>query len=566
MRVFAISPNPVSSWSGGSQPLGRFVAALMLGLAAITGTAAAPPLHAEIDRLVAAGWAKRGLQSAAGCTDAEFLRRIHLDLTGTIPTAAAARSFLADPAPDKRARLIDQLLASPAYARHMQHIFDSVLLERQQGNYVTAAEWQEYLRASFADNKPWDQLVRELIASDGSDPKTRAALSFYTVRTVDSSRVLNPTHLTRDVGRLFLGVNLQCAQCHDHPTIDDYKQADYHGIKAFVDRLHFFQGKVGDKSLMMIAEKAEGDGKFYSVFDPTKLEKQAVPHLPGLPNVPDPKVAKGSEYVVAPGSDRLPVPAYSRRAQLAQQLTAAEHVAFRRNAANRFWELMMGRGLVHPVDLTHSGNPPSHPELLDLLGHYFAEKKFDIKDLLRELALSRTYQLSSIPPGSQGTPPADAFAVAALKPLRPHQLTFAMMQATGYTDVHRAAVKGDEKALYDRLAAQLKPFTDAFGRPAGQAESGFEASLFQALFLANGAPLNGWLRPQPGNLSDRLAKMDDPAVVAEELCVSVLSRRPTAAETEAVAAFLRERSADRALALREMAWALIASAEFRFNH
>jgi hypothetical protein len=526
----------------------------------------AAPLHAEIDRLVAAGWAERGLQAAALSSDAEFLRRLYLDLVGTIPTAAEARAFLDDPAPDKRARLIEILLASPAYARHMQHVFDSVFLERQDGNYVSQAEWQEYLRASFAANKPWDQLVRELVASDGSDLQTRPALRFYTVRTVDSNRVLNPTHLTRDIGRLFLGVNLQCAQCHDHPSIEDYKQADYHGIKAFVDRLHFFQGKVADKPLMLIAEKAEGDGKFYSVFDPAKLERQAVPHLPGLPEVPDPVLVKGKEYVVAPGKDALPVPAYSRRAQLARQLTAAENLAFRRNAVNRFWEWMMGRGLVHPADLTHAGNRPSHPELLELLGRHFAEKKFDTKDLLRELALSRTYQLASVPPPGSGPLPPEAFAVAPLKPLRPHQLAFAMMQASGYTDVQRVVVKGDEKVLYDRLASQLKPFTDAYARPAGQAEGGFEASLFQALFLGNGAPLNAWVRPQPGNLADRLTKLDDPARAAEELCLSVFSRRPSAAEAAAVAGYLQEGGRDRALAAREMVWALIAAAEFRFNH
>lgn len=547
------------------RPLALLYRALAVCLLATGPALASPPLHADMDRHIAAGWTARRVQPAVPASDAEFLRRLSLDLTGTIPTAAAARAFLDDPAPDKRTRLVDRLLESPAYARHMQHVFDGVFLERQYGNYVTDAEWQEYLRASFADNKPWDQLVRELLGADGADPKTRPALRFYTVRTVDSYRVLNPPQLTRDIGRLFLGVNLQCAQCHDHPTIDDFKQADYHGIKAFVDRLYFFQGKAGDKPLMLIAEKPTGDGKFYSVFDRKKLEQLAVPHLPGGAAVTDPVLAKGKEYLVPPEKGAMPIPAYSRRARLAQLLTAPEHGAFRRNAVNRFWELMLGRGLVHPVDLTHSGNPPSHPELLDHLGRHFAESKFDVKRLLREIALSRTYQLSSVPPQADARIPPEAFAVAPLKPLRHHQLAFAVMQATGFADVQRTAVK-DDKALYDRLAAQLKPFADAYARPAGQPEGGFEPSLFQALFLGNGAPLNSWLKPQPGNLVDRLLKLTEPERVADELCLSVLTRRPTADETALIAGFLKDRTKDRALALQELAWALIASAEFRFNH
>src|SRR5262249_44214624 len=145
-------------------------------------------------------------------------------LAGTIPPAEEARAFLDDPSPAKRERLIDRLLAGPEFARHMQRTFDVFLMERRPDKHVPKAAWQEYLHASFAANKPLDQLVSELLSSDGSDSATRPAAKFYLDREAD------PHLLTRDVGRLFLGMNLECAQCHDHPLYPSYKQADYYGL------------------------------------------------------------------------------------------------------------------------------------------------------------------------------------------------------------------------------------------------------------------------------------------------------------------------------------------------
>src|SRR5262249_26271534 len=155
---------------------------------------------------------------AGPAEDAEFLRRVTLDLTGTIPTSAEARAFLADKAADRRVALIDRLLASPERARHMAHVFDAMLMERRVAKQVPAAQWHEYLRSSFAVNKAWDVLAKELLTGDGSDAKTRPALRFLLDRDGE------PHLITRDVSRLMLGMNLQCAQCHDHPRIEDWKQ------------------------------------------------------------------------------------------------------------------------------------------------------------------------------------------------------------------------------------------------------------------------------------------------------------------------------------------------------
>lgn len=551
--------------------------------AALFPTPAAPaaPLHQRIDRLIAAGHPDYEKQAAPLAPDAEFLRRVTLDLTGTIPTAADARAFLADKSPDKRTKLVDRLLASPGYVRQMAQHFDVVFMERRRDEKVPRAAWEEYLRASFAANKPYDQLAREILSADGVDPRDRGRAKFYL------DRDLEPTLVARDVGRVFLGRNLQCAQCHDHPQIDDYKQAHFHGILAFLNRSYLFPDANDPKAV--VAEKAEpGDVTFVSVFDKSKTQKTTGPKLPGGKPVAEPKAEKGKEYKVAPAKNVRPVPAFSRRQMLAKLIAAPDNPAFARTAANRLWALMLGRGLVHPLDLDHSGNTPSHPELLDLLTEEFAAHKYDVRWLLREVALSKTYQLSSAVPAGLTTVPEDRYLVAALKPLSPEQLAYAVLQATGQTDAERSGRSdpadvvfdaklppravpavaelvraGAEAALEVRLAAKAAPFRGTFGGPPGEPEDPGSATLDQALFLKHGGTVRGLIAPRAGNLTHRLGQLSDPRAVADELFLGVLSRPPTDEERADVAAALQ---GDRSAALAEVVWALIASAEFRFNH
>lgn len=517
------------------------------------------PLHERIDQLISA---KLDFSKCAAprASDEEFLRRLSLDLTGTVPTATEARAFLKDQSPDKRQNLIDRQLASPEYARHMQQVFDVLLMERRPGKNVPEAQWQEYLKTSFAANRPWDKLVRELLSADGVDPKTRPAARFYLEREGE------PHILTKDISRLFLGKNYACNQCHDSPAVDEYKQADYYGVFAFLNRSFVFTDKAKG---VVFAEKAEGDAWYQSVFDPAKATKSSGPRLPGSPPITEPSFEKGKEYDVAPAKDVRPIPKFSRRAQLAERLTSRENRQFARAGANRFWALMMGRGLIHPVELDHEGNAPSHPELLDLLTDEFARLNFDVRALLRELALTETYQHSSeLPARVKNTPPA-LFAVALLKPLSPEQLAWSSMQATGLTNVERQALgaKATEPALTAKLVGNVAPFVRAYGGLRGQPEGQtFQATSDQALFLANGALVRGWLAPRPGNLTDRLQKLSGVGALADELYLSVLTRRPGEDEIKVVSEYLSGREKDRGAALQELVWALLASAEFRFNH
>jgi hypothetical protein len=552
------------------------VPALAVALA-LTPTA---PLHERIDQLIAAGHPNYARQAAPLAPDAEFLRRAYLDLTGTIPTATAAREFLADRTADKRARLIDRLLTSPGYARRMAQHFDVVFLERRKDEKVPHAVWEQYLRASFAANKPYSQIAREILSADGVDPTNRGPAKFYLERD------LEPNLVTRDISRVFLGRNIQCAQCHDHPQIDDYKQAHFHGILAFLNRSYLFPNANDPKAV--IAEKAEaGDVTFVSVFDKAKTQKTTGPRLPDGDPVMEPKIAKGKEYKVAPAKGVRPVPTFSRRAMLAKLIVAPDNPAFARTAANRLWALMLGRGLVQPLDLDHSGNPPSHPELLDLLADEFVVHKYDVRWLLREIALSKTYQRSSAAPAGLTNAPPDRYLAAELKPLSPEHLAFAVLQATGQTDAERRGWKDPADVVFDaklspravpadaelvragaavaldaKLEARAAPFRRTFGGQPGEPEDPSATTLDQALFLKHGGTIRGMIAPRAGNLMDRLGKLSDPLAVTDELFLSVLSRTPTDQERADVAATLQ---GDKAV-LAEVVWALIASAEFRFNH
>ena len=537
------------------------VSGFLLLLLVPASVRAETPLHERIDQALAKSKSDFAKRAAPRSSDAEFLRRLSLDLTGTIPTADEARAFLKDTTPNKRELLIDRLLASPEHARQMATVFDVYLMERRPDKYVPRAQWQEYLRTSFAANKPWDEMVREMLSADGVEPAQRPQAKFLLDRDGE------PNLLTRDVSRLFLGMNFQCAQCHDHPRVEDYKQHYYYGLVAFFNRTTIFPDKAKGA---MLAEKADGEVTYQSVFDPAKVTKSATPRVLDLPAVVEPKFEKGQEYTVAPAAQGKPpvrsVPKFSRRAQLAAQITHADNAAFKRNAANRLWALLMGRGLVHPLDLDHSSNPPSHPELLALLADELAAHKFDLRGFLREVALSEAYQRSSEKPASmEEVNPAD-YLVANLKPLSPEQLAWSLMQASGLTDAERNALgaKANEASLYAKLAGNVPPFVTAFAGQAGRAET-FDPRLDQALFLANGPLVRGWLAPRDGNLTDRLLKAATPDALSDELYLSVYTRLPSTEERKEVADFLAK-AKNRPAAIQELIWALLASAEFRFNH
>lgn len=414
--------------------------------------AQAPPLHVRMDELVTQAHVGPVAPPAG---DGEFARRIYLDLTGMVPSSAELAVFVADASVDKRTKLIDQLLASPRYVRHMANVFDVMWMERRPDKHVPAGEWQQYLLDSFAANKPYDQLAREVLSSDGADPATRPAAKFFLDREAE------PNLLTRDIGRIFFGRDYQCNQCHNHPLIDDYLQPDYYGLFAFVSRTQIFAATKDKKASAVLMDKADGEVSYQSVFDPT-AKGITVPRVPGGKQLEEPKFKPGEEYVVAPAKEVRHVPKYSRRLQLAAQIVPTNK-PFNRNIANRLWGQMLGRALVEPVEFQYEANPPSNPQLLEMLADEFAAMKYDIKGFLREIALTQAYQRALDMPADIAGQAAAVQARLATLEAEQKALTDAAAATSGVAgkvDTDLAAARKTIPAITEELTKASAPIAE----------------------------------------------------------------------------------------------------------
>ena len=354
-------------------------------VACLTAAHAAPPqpepLHLRIDRMLDS---QIDHPVAATATDADFLRRVTLDLTGMPPSVEEFNAFLADRTADKREKAVDRLLESPLFSRHLATTLDVMLMERRPATSVTEPEWQAYLLQACRENRPLNEVFRAILKADGNDAATRPAVRFYLDRGSD------PNLITRDVGRIVFGRDMQCAQCHNHRLISDYQQSDYHGLLAFFASSSALTLKEGAKEKIVFAENAGKDLTFDSVF--VKNDKHMTgPRIPGEPALTEPVFAAGDEYQVRPADNVMPIPRFVRRGQLADHVATGRNRAFNENVANRLWAMMMGRGLVHPVDLHHPENPPIHPELMNMIANELVEMKFNAKSFIREMALTKAY-------------------------------------------------------------------------------------------------------------------------------------------------------------------------------
>ena len=513
----------------------------------------APPFAQSIDQAIAKDEPRVATLASPACDDLTFLRRVHLDLVGGLPSADESRAFTADKDPAKRLKLTDRLLSSPEHAWHWARVLDACWMERRPSKNVDAKAWVEWLRDGLSKNRPLDGMVRDILTVDGTDEKTRAAARFVLDRELD-------THLlVRDISRLFLGANLQCAQCHDHPRIDDYKQEHYHGLLAYYQRTYLFDDPKLKKKVL--AEKAEGEVEFQSVFDKAKKTHKRAPGVPGGAERPDPMLAKDQLYISAPTKEARGIPKHSRRLLLAKDLTEGRALA--RNFANRFWAQMMGKGIVHPLDQIHGDNPPSHPALLETLTDGLLAAKYDHRALLRGICGSAAYQRGGEAKPGQPKDAEDRLLVARLRPLGPEQMGEALVFATGYMDAERKALgaKANPETLLPKLEGQAAPFVKVLSAPAGNPDQ-FEARLDQALFLANHGHLQGLLNARAGNLMDMALKEKDAAKAAETIYLTMFTRLPVAEEKAEVARALG--AMDKQAALRDLLWALLGSAEFRF--
>lgn len=355
------------------------------------------PLSRQIDQVIAKCYFG---PEVALASDAEFHRRIYLDLVGRGPSVDESEAFLArvdvDPAANAivRDEVIDELLERDEFSRYFAKVLEVMFTERRE--QISIVEFRLWIRQWIHERRPLNELCTEILAADGTGEDIRAAASFVINRNAD------PHLVTRDVGRIFFGRDVQCAQCHDHPLVADYEQAEYFGILSFVNRTYLFQDeKRGNKPFL--GEKGEGALEFASVLRPEDGKSIAQPVLPmtmAMDSEPD-FLDSADAYVVAPEKDKRGVPRYSRRQQLAVLATHPENQSFNRNFANRLWASLMGMGVVHPVDMHHTDNPPVSAALLRLLSDELVACEYDLRAFLRQIARSHAYQRSVLTPDLQ---------------------------------------------------------------------------------------------------------------------------------------------------------------------
>ena len=430
-----------------------FAAVLFL---AVPLCAVEPTLHDRIDEAVAAAHVG---PFAAIANDYEFLRRVYLDLVGRTPTSTELREFANDSDEAKRNQVVGKLLSSDEFDQHFVRVLDVMLMERRSGKRVDQQAWLDFLSKAVEEKWTFDSIVQEIMIADGTGDQ-RGAAKWLLAREVE------PNALTRDIGRLFFGRDLQCAQCHDHPNIVDYEQSEYYGIYAFVNRSYLFEDNADNKKAY-VGEKAEGETEFQSVFLPDEDASQTIPTLlGGLALDIEPKISS-TAYLVEPSKTAAGVPRFSRRTHLARLITHSQNEHFAKNSVNRFWAHMLGRGFVHPVDFHHADNPPSHPALLKLLADEFVAMDFDYRELLKQIALSDTYQRSiDFPPVLSSTSISEQRANLAQKLARWRRELEQLNEATNTDAVVFERQLERRRSALTKLDEQIKKTSD--GRKANK--------------------------------------------------------------------------------------------------
>jgi hypothetical protein len=516
--------------------------ALFFCLPVAAADPARPPAEvaAVIDRVIDARLAKEKVPASGQADDAEFLRRAYLDLIGRIPTGERAAEFLASRAPDKRVRLVDELLSSHEYGRHFAELWNRRIGPRSDfvGQHIEKSVFP-WLAAEFNRNRPWSGMVADMLQAEG-EPDRVPASGFYLSDLNTIEGIVQADRVTASVAQLFLGVNLRCAQCHDHPFAK-WRRTEFWEMAVFFGRIGYTSKATTFKYL------TEG---------PVVLTKDAQPiptarpeadiEIPGKRKVVKARFLEGE----TPSLD----PTKPFRTVLAAWLTARDNKRFAAAAVNRMWNHLMGRGLVVPVDDMHDDNPPSHPEVLDELSRQFAASGHDLHYLIRCITLSRAYGRTSRPTADNRTD-SELYSHQILKQMTPEML---------YDSI--ALVTDGRTIPADVLASVRNPGRDHWINVFGSLDIGEDQTRYthgvpQALRMLN----SGLTNANPPVVR-RLLKDKFPWEKGlEEIYLAVLARRPSPEEVKLFAAH-RARQPNIEVFYRQSLWALVNSSEFLFNH
>lgn len=507
-------------------------------------------ITAQIDQRIALGYSKASIVPAEICTDEQFIRRLYLDIAGRIPTLGERESFLLDHSGSKRLEWIDRLLASEDYVENFADTFDALLMGRATRGKIgeRKSHWRPYLEDVFRSNRPWDEVAREILLARPQSPEQSGAVWFLYERNDNAQAIAEA------VAPAFFGIRIDCAQCHDHMIATEIHQEHYWGLVAFFNRSKNTKTSTGPR----LSESAIGG---FSDF--ANIYGSSYPNLLTFyesKTIDEPRPEKDakqedSEDLYVPAVDPADprVPKFSRREKFVEEILNG-HPRFAKAFVNRIWAMLMGRGIVHPYDQMDSVHPPSDAELLDGLAREFVDSGHNIRGLVRGILASRPYQLGSLRP--EGAEDPSRFAWALERPLTAEQLGRSLQIALFQKADEDHACIGD---LRDRMPEVL-PETVV-------------TDVGDALYLTNNPRVQQMIleASRQDALVGRLASREELRDAIDEMFLAILGRSAEESETQAVLDFVQPRLANRPVAERisvwqSAVWAVLTSAEFRFNH
>jgi hypothetical protein len=504
------------------------------------------PEQTVVDKHTAKKWKELGIAPSALSTDEQFVRRVYLDITGTLPDAKSIRAFSADKDPKKRDKLVDALVESPEYSYFFANKWADVLRVKrrnQQSRAYGTFAFHTWIREAVAADKPYDEFVRDIVCAIGDETKSPPAFWYREVQT--------PENFVDDVSQVFLGQRLACANCHHHPY-EKWTQDDYWGIAAFFAR-------VGKKTVPVPGEPNQGRNGRQVLFVKTsgnvtnKRNNQTAPMKP-----------LDAEPMTVP-TDEDP------RQLFADWLTSPKNPFFARAVANRYWAHFFGKGIVDPLDDMRVTNPPSNPELLDTLAANLIDNKYSLKALVKTICKSRTYQLSS-DPNEFNQSDKQSYARYYPKRLQAEVLFDAVCKLTD-SPSQFAGLPADAFAPSRAIMLPDESFSSYFldvaGRPqrisACECERVSEASLAMSLHLLNSNDVQDRLA-RAGGRADKIAKDPRPdAEKIEELFLLAIAKKPTAEQLKAAIDHIEKNQKSKKQAYENILWALLNSKAFLFN-
>ncbi len=510
-----------------------------------------------INHYVSAHLAKNGVNPVAPADDATLLRRTMLDLAGRIPHALEREWFHSLPEADRRRMLVDRLMQSPDFDFHHRNWLDESLLPNQPYN----DEFRNYLLTAVQGRRSWESIFREMMKAGVAEGPEKGAAQFL------KSRVQELDDLTNDTAILFFGVNISCAKCHDHPLVTDWKQDHFYGMQAF------FQRTYQTRKVSALAERPFGEVKFTTTSGEEK--KAAFMFLTGdqvtdrTPEYPAEERKSLEERIRKLEQDdaeaEIVVPEFRPRDELvAVALRDSKDRFFAKNIVNRVWARLLGTGLVDPLDQMHSGNPPSHPELLAWLANDLVSHGYDLRRLIQGIVLSEAYARSSEWAQPSEQPAANLFAVAKTRPLTPQQLAASLHVSVRNPEQWPAIDATDE---WIKRRTDLENEANGWVREFEQPGDNFQVAVDEALFFSNSQRIQDeMLRDSDDRLLGALRKDENQNQAIEILWLTVLGRVPQVDEINSANNWLDRIPEKKNDARTQLLWALLAGPEFRFNH